>query len=115
MKVGEIYGMQWGYDQTNNSFFRVKALRGTTQAIIQEVKLGIKNITNQGFMCEDREYDTNNYTIVKNPIFLNDNEKGQIVKRQEWTYGGETQECFRVGGHVCTPYNGEKLYESWYA
>ena len=84
INVGDIYRMSWGYDQTNNTFFRVKELRGKTQVVVQEVYLPIKNREGMGFMAENREYDPDNYTIRDRSIFIKDNEKGKICKIKSW-------------------------------
>lgn len=115
MQVGDIYHMQWGWEQTNNSFFRVVALRGKTQALIQEVKLAIKNVANQSFMAEDREYDPSRYEVKTTSVWFDNNDKGHVVKKRQERWDGRDQEVFRLDGHICTKYNGEQLYESWYA
>ena len=117
MKKGQIYTMSWGYDQTNNTFYRVKALRGKTQAVIQEVELKVKNTSGVSFMSADYEYDPNDYQVKERSVFITDNEKGRIVKIQNERYGDpdKPQEGFYIDYHFCRPYRGEKVYESWYA
>lgn len=116
MKVGDIYSMSWGYEQTNNTFYRIKALRGKTQAIIQEIKLAVKSVENSTGMSADYEYDTSDYELVKNSVFVKDNEKGRIVKIREERYGDPDDKTtgFYIGYHFCSPYKGERMYESWY-
>lgn len=117
MKVGDIFNMQWGYDQTNNTFYRVKALRGRTQAIIQEVALGVAQCDPTGPMAADYRYDPRNYEVKARSVFIDDNEKGRIVKIQQERYGdpNNPREGFYIGYHFCSPYKGERVYESWYA
>ena len=117
MKKGQILHMQWGYDQTNNTFYRVKALRGKTQAVIQEVTLAVKDTHGIGFMSADYEYDPDNYKVKKRSVFINDNEKGRIVKIQKERYGDpdNPREGFYINHYFCSPYKGQRVYESWYA
>ena len=118
MKVGDIFVMTWGYDQTNNDFYRVKALRGKTQAVVQEVNLKVEHCAPTGPMAADYRYNPKDYTITPRSVFINDNEKGRIVKIQteEWCPSGrQPAQGFRIEGHWCAPYKGEALYESWYA
>ena len=118
MKKGDIFTMQWGYDQTNNTFYRVKALRGKTQAVIQEVDLAVKHCDGIGPMSADYEYDPKKYVLCNRSVFVTDNEKGRIVKiqKERWHPSNEeAQEGFYINHHFCSPYKGERLYESWYA
>lgn len=117
MKKGSIFHMSWGYDQTNNTFFRIKALRGKTQAVIEEVVLAVKNCDGVSFMSADYTYDENKAFVKERSVFINDNSKGRIVKIQKERYGDpeHPREGFYIDYHFCSPYHGEKLYESWYA
>lgn len=119
MKKGDIFTMQWGYEQTNNTFFRVKALRGKTQAVIEEVALGVKSCDPEGYspMAADYTYDENKSYVKERSVFIKDNAKGRIVKIQNEHYGDpeHSRQGFYIDYHFCSPYHGEKLYESWYA
>ena len=37
VKVGDIFWMSWGYEQTNNNFFQVVELRGTQMVKVREI------------------------------------------------------------------------------
>lgn len=122
MKVGDIYVMQWGYDQTNNTFYRVKALRGKTQAIIQKVDLEVESSETQGCapMAGNFRYNPKSYRVSNCCVFIPNNEKGRIVKRKRECYWEpelerQGQEGFYIDHHFCRPYKGERVYESWYA
>ena len=117
MKIGDIYTMSWGYDQTNNTFYRVKALRGKTQAIIQKVDLEVDQCDPTGPMAANYRYDPKKYTVSRRCVFIPDNERGRIVKIQKERYGdpNNPQEGFYIEHYFCRPYKGERVYESWYA
>lgn len=113
IKVGDIFLCQWGYEQTNNSFFRVEKLRGKTQVLLREVWLEYES-SNQAFMAEDRKYNKDKWNYRPSSVFINDNEKGMpaVVKRHQ---DGSFIHIFMKNHYLLTPYNNEKVYESWYA
>lgn len=111
IKVGDIFYMSWGYEQTNVDFFRVKALRGKTQVILQEVSLAIVEEDEISGMSSDRKYCGQNYSIVKNSCFVKDNEKGMLKK----VLGNKEKPYLNMTSYAnAYKYNGQKLYESWY-
>ena len=111
-KVGDIYYISWGYDQTNCDFYRIKALRGKTQAVIEPVNMKIKSVDGVGFMSGNYAYDTKTATIKDCDVFIEDGKKGKIVRFKEF-WDGFTS--FKVGDHIAEKYHGQKLYESFYA
>lgn len=108
VKVGDIFYMSWGYEQTNVDFFRVEKLRGRKQVILREVYLKIKEEQGISGMSADRIYDVNDFEYAKTSCFIKDNEKGDIKTVNENNYIS-----FDMG--LARKYNGQKLYESWYA
>ena len=111
IKVGDIFYMSWGYEQTNVDFFRVKELKGKTQVVLQEVYLKITEEDACGGMSADRKYDGQNYKLVENSCFVKDNDKGMIKK----VLGTKESPYLNMTSYAnAYLYNGEKLYESWY-
>lgn len=111
IKVGDIFYMSWGYEQTNVDFFRVKALRGKTQVILQEVNLEITQDKCVSGMSADRKYNGRNYSLVKNSCFVEDNENG-IVKK---VLGTKENPYINMTSYAnAYKYDGQELYESWY-
>lgn len=110
-KIGDIFSISWGYDQTNVNFYRIKALRGKTQAVIEPVEMKRK-ISSTGFMCQDASYNINTATLKSRDVFINDVQKGKIVKFQNYY---NDIPSFSLEGHIATPYHGQTVYESWYA
>lgn len=111
IKVGDIFYMSWGYEQTNVNFFRVKELRGKTQVVLQEVYLEMTEETGISGMSADRKYNSKNYSLVKRPTFIEDNEKGIIKKVQ----GTKERPYINMTSYAnAYKYDGQKLYESWY-
>ena len=111
IKVGDIFYMSWGYEQTNVDFFRVKELKGKTQVVLQEVYLKVKEESAYSGMSADRKYDGQEYSIVENSCFVEDNEKGMIKK----VLGTKENPYINMASYAnAYLYHGEKLYESWY-
>lgn len=111
IKVGDIFYMSWGYEQTNVDFFRVKALRGKTQVILQEVNLEMIQDESVSGMSSNRRYNSKNYSLVKNGCFVRDNEKGIIKKVQ----GTKEEPYIDMTSYAnAYKYDGQELYESWY-
>lgn len=48
VKVGDVFCVSWGYEQTNIDFYQVVALRGTTQAVFR--RIGSEIARSIGFM-----------------------------------------------------------------
>ena len=111
IKVGDIFYMSWGYEQTNVDFFRVKALRGKTQVILQQVYLEMTQDKCVSGMSADRKYNSKNYSLVKNSCFVKDNENG-IVKK---VLGTKEEQYINMTSYAnAYKYDGQELYESWY-
>lgn len=112
IKVGDIFEMSWGYEQTNVDFFRVKELRGKTQVVLQEVRLKLVEETGISGMSADRKYDINNYKICDNSVHIKDNEKGAIKTVKQLKNGHiYINMCSYANAYI---YKGETVYESWY-
>ena len=113
LKVGDILESSWGYEQTNNSFFRVEALKGATMVIIREVKLAVNHFEREGIspMSEDRSYNLNDWSYCENSVFIKDNERGEARKVKNYGSGDYVTIDSFANAHK---YNGEKIYCSWY-
>lgn len=111
IKVGDIFYMSWGYEQTNVDFFRVKALRGKTQVVLQEVNLEMTQNEYVSGMSADRRYNSKNYSLVEDSCFVRDNEKGMIKA----ILGTKEKPYINMTSYAnAYKYDGQELYESWY-
>ena len=111
VKVGDMFCDIWGYEQTNVDFFRVKALRGKTQVILQQVYLEMTQDKSVSGMSADRKYNSKNYSLVKNSWFVKDNENGIIKK----VLGTKEEPYINMTSYAnAYKYDGQELYESWY-
>ena len=117
VKVGDVFYMTWGYEQTNNNFFQVVKVCGGTSVRVVEVwpSYNVDTYYSHG-MAEDRSYNFNGEMLPKaeRTIFINDQEKGDIKKVTSFYQDGRPQ--IRMNGHLCDRVNGTlNTYESWYA
>lgn len=119
VKVGDIFHLSWGYDQTNNDFFQVVALVGKESVRVREIEPKIKSASGIGWGAEDRVYDITNELCEPSvfSVFVKDNEKGDIKRVQvsEWN-GTKSAPFIKMDNHWATLCKvGElKVYESWY-
>ena len=119
VKVGDVFYTSCGYEQTNVDFFQVIELRGTSSALVRQVVLKLNEEENIGPMASNRSYIVPNKILppTSSSVFIKDQEHGDLRRIQISKYNEKPY--FKVGlpgGYQDTayPYNGEKLYESWY-
>jgi len=119
VKIGDMFSMSWGYDQTNVNYFQVTRL---TSKGVYVREIGAKSVEGtQGFMCE---------SVVPNP--------NSFLERSQWCGGFDdgNPETFRKiqfsrwngpgteasayfnfkGRYFARPVKvNEQTYNSWYA
>ena len=113
VKVGDIFYMSWGYEQTNVDFFRVEALKGKTQVVLKEVKLKMIEDKATSWASADRVYDKSKFTYVEKTTFVKDNNVGMTKKvcgTKENPYINMTS---YANAYLCKQ-DKIKTYESWY-
>ena len=88
VKVGDVFSMSWGYEQTNNNFFQVVALAGETSVRIVEVLPGIINRDAINDLAEDITYNLKECVARETSCFIKDQEKGDL-KRVKPGYNGK--------------------------
>ena len=112
IKVGDIFEMSWGYEQTNVDFFRVEELKGKTQVVIREVYLELESEEGISWCASNRVYNKNKFRYVEKSVHVKDNKIG-IVKKvcgtKENPYINMTS---FANAHLCKD-DKIKTYESW--
>ena len=118
VKVGDLFKMTWGYDQTNNDFFQVVSLCGSNSVRVRCVcpkLLGSKAVSG---MSENRKFEIPQngelLPVDERSVFIKDSERGDIKRLQ--SYGDGI--CYiNIDGHHAHRIAGESVtvYESWYA
>ena len=113
VKVGDIFHMSWGYEQTNADFFQVVSLCGESSVRVVEVKPEIINRNPTCSMAEDRTYRITSKLLPHyKGIFVKDNEKGDIKRLSDY---GNGVPCIKVSDHYCIKVEGDfTTYVSWY-
>lgn len=117
VKVGDVFWMSWGYDQTNNDFFQVVKLCGS--ASVRVVQVYPQYDTEYSYshgMAEDRSYKFTGKMLprAERSIFISDQEKGDVKRLTSFYADGRPQ--IKIGNHHCDKVEGTlKTYESWYA
>lgn len=110
VKIGDIFHMSWGYEQTNSDFFKVIGLKGKTQVVLQEVQLPVKSETAISSMSRKVKYDIKGAKPVEQSVFVKDNEKGMIKKIK----GDKDRPYISMDYSNAYIYKGDEVFESWY-
>ena len=115
VKVGDVFHMSWGYEQTNADFFQVVALCGESSVRVVEVYPEIIKTDPTCSMAEDRTYKIESKPMrrAERSTFIKDNTKGDIKRVTD--YGNGTP-CIKVRDYHATKVSeGEyTTYVSWY-
>lgn len=119
VKVGDVFSMSWGYDQTNVDFFQVIARTGNSVRIRQVAPTLIHE--DPGMMCADRTYaipqDGTLLPKSSYTVFIKDQERGDLKRIQVSNYYNEKKVYLNIGSHYAYKETEPtaKHYESWYA
>ena len=117
VEVGDVFYLNWGYDQTNVDFFQVTELVGTSSVMVKHVNPKIVKTETNAPMCADYTYN-----ITKEPmpidtcgVFVKNSEKGDL-KRINCREGGTPYINFDKHYYAHKiPFGERKEYVSWYA
>lgn len=119
VKVGDLFYTSWGYEQTNVDFFQVIELRGASSALVRQVCPELDEEDCVSGMSADRSYKIPDGILppAAYSSFIADQEHGDLRRIQISKYDGKPY--FKVGQpgryqDTAHPYDGRKVYESWY-
>lgn len=115
VKVGDIFYMSWGYEQTNLDFFVVVELVGSQSVRIKEcvLKTTEESMYSHG-MARDVAFDTSKFEILERSLFCKDDQKGKGMLKRVCQMGDSVYLNMTSYANAY-PYKGKKLYNSWYA
>lgn len=119
VKVGDLFIAHWGYEQTNNTFFQVVELVGSTSVRVREVSPVPVNREACGGMAEDVTYVNSGEPMpcrVKS-MWIKDQLRGDVKRLKSYAADGVSRPQFRMSDYAdaCIE-NRERftLYHSWY-
>ena len=117
VKVGDIFSASWGYEQTNNDFFQVVELVGSSSVRVREVYLPIVDSEAVSCMSENRVYQIVRDLLpaCSSSVFIKDQERGDLKRLTEGYSEGSVK--FKLASfasaYLCKADTLE-TYESWY-
>lgn len=115
VKVGDIFYMSWGYDQTNVDFYQVTELVGKQSVKVVHVRPEILRTDNEGFMCATYTYNlTPELLPPTNGCHLKDWKNGDI-KRVKKSGDSVYLNMASYANAYKVPFGEKTCYESWYA
>lgn len=120
VKVGDLFEMSWGYEQTNADFFQVVALAGASSVRVREVRpVMVSNETYSHGMAADRRYKNDGTMLpaVERSLFIKDQEKGDLKRLKSFNKDGSCPQFYVTSyadAYYCEPGKDIKTYESWY-
>lgn len=111
VKVGDIFKMSWGWDQTNNNFFQVTRL-SKGGVFVREI--GSKGAGGEGVMCQNVVAVKDNFLTRSQWCGKGFSDSNPETFRRVSYYDGKP--CFSMGRrYTAFLYDGKPTYESWYA
>ena len=119
VKVGDIFEMSWGYEQTNVDFFQVVAICGASSVRVRPVGPEMVQEEANSPMSAHRTYKTNTngelLPFLSRSVFINDCEHGDI-KRLHKSSDENGTPYIKFDHHYARKCTGETttVYESWY-
>lgn len=117
VKVGDVFEMSWGYEQTQSDFFQVVALAGKKSVRIVEVQPRLVKEDAVSPMSADRTYDVRNCAKVSNSMWINDNEKGDLKRLKSYAADGKSNPIINMTSYANAHLVKEdtiEVYNSWY-
>ncbi len=117
VKVGDVFYLNWGYEQTNVDFFQVVALVGEASVRVRHVLPEVVKTDACGPMCADYTYRIVPELMRADTctVFIKDSEKGDLKRVAKSKYSDNPY--IKVGDHFAhkIPFGNRTEYVSWYA
>lgn len=119
VKVGDIFSAAWGYEQTNNDYFQVVSLVGSSSVRVRQVHLPIISSEAVSGMSENRVVKVIRDLLppCSSSVFIKDQARGDVKRLKSYAADGKSDPQFRLSS-FCDAYyvagDTLKVYESWY-
>lgn len=118
VKVGDVFEMSWGYEQTQSDFFQVVALAGKKSVRIVEVQPRLVKEDAVSPMSADRTYNVSGWLPkVSNSIWIDDQEKGDLKRLKSYSADGVSNPLINMSSFSNAHLVKEdtiEVYNSWY-
>ena len=116
VKVGDVFAMSWGYEQTNNDFFQVVALAGKKSVRIVEVYPELVKEEAISGMSADRYYNVRKCRKVESSMWIDDQENGDLKRLKSWNADGSNPQISMTSyaNAYLVKEDTIKVYASWY-
>lgn len=120
VKIGDIFSAIWGYEQTNNDYFQVVSLVGSSSVRVRQVHLPIISSEAVSGMSENRIVKVVRELLppCSSSVFIKDQERGDLKRLKSYAADGKSNPQFTISSfadaHLVTG-DTLKVYESWYA
>ena len=115
VKVGDVFHMSWGYEQTNNNWFQVVALAGESSVRVVEVIPQYLGESAVSPMSADKTYNLKECAVKDSSMWINDQVKGDLKRLKNFSkevrpqfYVTSYADAYLVKEDVTT------VYDSWY-
>lgn len=119
VKVGDVFQMIWGYEQTNNNFFQVVAVTAKKARVVEVAPQFDRHAI--GGMSEDRTLTYKEGEMlprVDRSMWIDNNEKGDLKTIKDFSKDHNAPRILISSRGYYTAsrcHSGETYYESWYA
>lgn len=119
VQVGDIFRATWGYEQTNNDFFQVVELVGTSSVRVREVYPEITESKAVSWGSEDRVYKISRDILpaADRSVFIKDQQHGDLKRLTSHAADGVSNPQFKLSSYAdawLVPEGSCVAYESWY-
>lgn len=119
VQVGDIFRATWGYEQTNNDFFQVVELVGTSSVRVREVYPEITESKAVNWGSEDRTYKISRDILppADRSVFIKDQQRGDLKRLTSHAADGASNPQFKLSSFAdawLVPEGSCVAYESWY-
>lgn len=119
VKVGDVFQMIWGYEQTNNNFFQVVAVTAKKARVVEVAPQFDRHAI--GGMSEDRTLTYKEGEMlpkVDRSMWIDNNEKGDLKTIKDFSKDHNAPRLL-ISSHgyytASRCHSGETYYESYYA
>lgn len=119
VQVGDIFRAVWGYEQTNNDFFQVVELVGSSSVRVREVYPEITESKAVSWASEDRVYKISRDILpaADRSVFIKDQKRGDLKRLVSHAADGISNPQFKLSSFAdawLVPEGSCIAYESWY-